>query len=525
MSRIEPHPQNVAACFAEVVQAVGGRPAIAFTTSDQLTYSELDELTNQAARYLAARGLTRGDRIAFQFDKCVTAYVLMLGALKAGVAYVALDPRSPEVRTAAILDQCTPSLYFTDEAREPWGDADLIACDPAARMPEFCRGFEPDPLPDGHGADGSTPAYVMFTSGSTGTPKGAVISHDNLLHFVSWCRAAYGFTPDDVHTNLNPLHFDNSVFDVYSTLCTGGTLVPFDLSTTQNPAALTARLREMRCTTWFSVPSLLMFLQLTKQATRENLGGLRRIIFGGEGYPKAKLKALLDVVGDATELHNVYGPTECTCICSTYHVTDADLDDLDGYPPLGELASNFSSVLLDEEDRPADDGASGELCLGGPCVGLGYFARPDLTSRVFVQNPLQSAYREIVYRTGDLVRRDPGDGKLYFVGRRDLQIKHMGYRIELEEIQHALATHPQVAEVVVLHRREGEVSELVAVVATDGPLEAEDVRKHAAERLPAYMRPGRVHVVAEMPKNANGKTDRRVLADTYVERPREAAAP
>jgi D-alanine--poly(phosphoribitol) ligase subunit 1 len=363
----------------------------------------------------------------------------------------------------------------------------------------------------------------MFTSGSTGKPKGAVISQDNLLHFASWCRAAYGFTPEDVHTNLNPLHFDNSVFDVYSTLCTGGTLVPFDLPTAQNPAALTARLREMRCTTWFSVPSLLMFLQLTKQATRENLGGLRRIIFGGEGYPKAKLKALLDVVGDDTELHNVYGPTECTCICSTYRVTAADLDDPDGYPPLGELAPNFSSVLLDEEDRPVADGEAGELCLGGPCVGLGYFARPDLTSRAFVQNPLQAAYREIVYRTGDLVRRDLVDGKLYFVGRRDLQIKHMGYRIELEEIQHALASHPLVDEVAVLHRRDGAVSELVAVVATDSPLDTDDVRRHAAERLPAYMCPSRVHVIGEMPKNANGKTDRRELAERYAERAREAA--
>jgi D-alanine--poly(phosphoribitol) ligase subunit 1 len=505
------------------VAAVGDRTAIAFTPEHVLTYAELDALSNRAARYLRDRGLGRGDRIAFQFDKCPTAYVLMLGAVKAGVAYVALDPRSPARRTEAILDQCRPRLYFAERGREPLGTAELVACDPTGESPAFCAGYETDPLPDLDRIDGSTPAYVMFTSGSTGTPKGAVMSQDNLLHFVSWCRTAYGFTPEDVHTNLNPLHFDNSVFDVYSTLFSGGTLVPFDLATTQNPMALTARLRQFGCTTWFSVPSLLMFLQLTQTATRENLGGLRRIIFGGEGYPKTKLEHLFDVVGAETELHNVYGPTECTCICSTYRITAADFEDLEGFPPLGRLTPNFSYVLLDEDDREPAPGAPGELCLGGPCVGLGYFARPDLSGRAFVQNPLQPAHREILYRTGDLVRRDPVDGKLYFVGRRDLQVKHMGYRVELEEVQHAVGTFEGIDEVVVLHQRSGDVSELVAVIATSQDLDVKAIRRHAAERLPPYMRPSRVHVIPEMPKNANGKTDRRALADSYGERARGAA--
>lgn len=499
-----------------MVREAGDRPAIAFTTEHVLTYRALDGLSNRAARFLRQHGLVRGDRIAFQLEKSPAAYALMLGALKAGVAYVAVDPRSPAQRTAAILEQCTPRLFFSEHDEGIGGEARVVSCFADERVPSFCDGIGTDPLADADGIDGGTPAYIMFTSGSTGTPKGAVMSQDNLLHFVSWSRAAYRFTPEDVHTNLNPLHFDNSVFDVYSTLFSGGTLVPFDLPTLQNPAALTARLREMRCTTWFSVPSLLMFLQLTKTATRESLGGLRRIVFGGEGYPKPRLRALFELLGDRAEFHNVYGPTECTCICSSYRVTADDLSD-DGYPPLGQLAPTFSYVLLDEHDRAVAEGEPGELCLGGPCVGLGYFNRPELTERAFVQNPLQSTYRDIVYRTGDLVRLDPADGKLHFVGRRDLQVKHMGYRVELEEVQHALAAHPTVDEAVVLHRRAGDLSELVAVVAAGAGLDLEVLQAHVAERLPQYMRPTRIHLVSELPKNANGKTDRRALAELYVE--------
>src|SRR5262249_31131391 len=165
---------------------------------------------------------------------------------------------------------------------------------------------------------GSDPAYIMFTSGSTGVPKGAVIGHDNLLHFIGWTQTQYDFTPDDVHTHLNPLYFDNSVFDIYSTFFTGGELVPFDWNSLQDPAALAGRVRAMRCTVWFSVPSLLMYLQVMKVATRSHLGTLRKIVFGGEGFPKPRLKQLFDELNPAAELHNVYGPTECTCICSSY---------------------------------------------------------------------------------------------------------------------------------------------------------------------------------------------------------------
>jgi len=275
------------------------------------------------------------------------------------------------------------------------------------------------------------------------------------------------------------------------------------------------RIHREGCSVFFSVPSLLMYLQTMKVAKREYLGSLRKIIFGGEGYPKVKLKPLFDELGDQAEFYNVYGPTECTCICSSYRVTQKDFEALDGFPPLGSLIVNFRGYVLDDE-QAVETGGVGELCLGGPCVGLGYYNQPEQTAKVFVQNPLNSSFHERLYRTGDLVRVNPADGQLYFVSRKDLQIKHQGYRIELEEIQHALVAIDGIDEAVALHAVKDNISSIVAVVATEGKLTAAEIKSKVAEKIPRYMIPEKVHILERMPKNPNGKTDRPLLKQTYA---------
>lgn len=501
--------------FQVAVQQHANRPAIAFTPSDKLTYLELDRLSSQAARYLLQQGLRKGDRVGLCLEKSASFYILVLAALKIGTPYFALDPRNPASRIASIVEQCWPGIIFSHQRLVACPDTiPNILCPEGNELPEFCAGYSDQPLPEMHAVCGSDPAYIMFTSGSTGTPKGAVMSQDNLLHFIQWAASQYGFTPEDVHTHLNPVYFDNSVFDIYSTLFTGGQLVPFDHETLLNPGALAGRLREMACTVWFSVPSLLLFTQVMKVSTPELFGSLRKIIFGGEGFPKVKLKALMDALGTSVEYHNVSGPTECTCICTTYRVTQADFADLEGLPPLGSLIPNFNGYILDG-DNPATPGQTGELCLGGPCVGLGYYNQPELTQRAFVQNPVRNACMEIIYRTGDLVRLNPEDNKLYFVGRKDLQIKHMGYRIELEEIQHALSLCHGVDENAVVYKQAQGQGEIIAIVAARQTPELKALRAELAEFIPKYMMPAKIHFLERLPKNANGKTDRQTLIKKY----------
>ena len=356
----------------------------------------------------------------------------------------------------------------------------------------------------------------MFTSGSTGIPKGAVMSHANVLTFARWRHEFISITPDDIFCGLNPLYFDNSIFDFYASVMNGAAVVPFDAAVMRDPYAVMRRIDDLRCTVYFSVPSLLIYFQTLKLVTPASFPNVRTIIFGGEGYPKPKLRQLFDCVGDRAELVNVYGPTECTCICSAYAVTEADFDDLEGYPPLGGPLPTFSFVVIDDDDNPPPPGEIGELYLGGPCVGLGYFDDPELTAAAFVQNPLNPRYHDRIYRTGDLIRVAPENGTVWFAGRTDARSTHHGYRVELGEIEHALTALADVDEAVALHTTRQGVSQIVAVVASRRALAADDVKRKVAEALPGYMVPARIDLIERLPKNASGKIDRNLLKEQYA---------
>lgn len=508
---------NLTASWDEVVETHRERTALLFSETSYLTYEELNGVANQIAAFLSDQGVSKGDRVAICLEKSVSAYAIILACLKIGAPYVALDPRNPKSRLIDIIDQCSPVILFRQVEMEDFAEnVRSFVCPEGAALPGFCDNYEKTSFRPFYVLNGSEPAYLMFTSGSTGSPKGAVMSRDNLFHFIDWTRTAYGFVPEDIHTHLNPLYFDNTVFDIYSTFFSGGTLVPFDINTLQNPGMLAKRIREMRCSVWFSVPTLLIFLQVMKVVNEYNLGTLRKIIFGGEGYPKPKLKSLRQALPGA-RLFNVYGPTECTCICSSREIEDADFTDLEGFPALGDMTPVFSYYILDG-DNPVPNGEIGELCLGGVCVGLGYWNRRELTEKVFTQNPLNTAYFERIYRTGDLVRLNPEDGLVYFMGRKDFQIKHQGYRIELQEIETALTQCEAVDQAGVVYLKNPDKGgEIIAFLALSKYLNEDQVREFARQHLPAYMMPSRFYFLESLPKNANGKIDRNQLVNIAVE--------
>jgi D-alanine--poly(phosphoribitol) ligase subunit 1 len=500
--------------FSRVVGKYADRTALLFEEGNEISYRQLDMLSNQAARFLFSRGLRRGDRVCLHLEKSVAAYSLVLGCIKTGITYFATDPASPGSRIESIFAQCSPDLIFAESAEEfatKWHTKIAYCC---AGSMEFCADLDSSILQMPDPVTYSDPAYIMFTSGSTGVPKGAVITHSNLHYFVDWAVNEYGFTVGDRHTHLNPLYFDNSVFDMYSTFFSGGTLVPFTSAMLKDPIGVVDRIERLECSVFFSVPSMLIYLQTTKAIEKGSMKSLRKIIFGGEGYPKTKLAQLYEFVGEYAELINVYGPTECTCICSTYTISAKDFETLEGYPPIGSLTYTFSYYLLNG-DIAVSPGEVGELCLGGPCVGHGYFNQPELTNIAFVQNPPNTSYVELLYRTGDLMRLDPLDGKLWFIGRKDFQVKHQGYRIELEEIEHGLAKIKGVDEAAVVQVFDEGTSRLIGFAASSQSLQPEILRRNLADLVPKYMVPSKVFVLGCLPKNPNGKIDRKKLLEQY----------
>jgi D-alanine--poly(phosphoribitol) ligase subunit 1 len=303
------------------------------------------------------------------------------------------------------------------------------------------------------------------------------------------------------------MFFDNSVFDFYAAMLSGAALVPIYLEPSFEPRTLVRLINGARCTIWFSVPSLLIYLLATRALAATDFPSLRKIIFGGEGFPKPKLKQLYDLFGSRVDLENVYGPTECTCICSAHMIAPGDFGDMQALAPLGLLAPNFGYEIL----PTTGDSNVGELFLRGPNVGLGYYDDPPRTAEVFIQNPTHHHYSDIGYRTGDLVRRDTA-GLLHFSGRLDFQIKHLGYRIELEEVEAALGTLDGVDECAVVYRKLAHgLGEIVGFAALSADRQSEQLIRGVAGILPSYMVPRRIAIVKALPKNANGKIDRAAL--------------
>jgi D-alanine--poly(phosphoribitol) ligase subunit 1 len=488
---------NLSLKFQTIVQQHAEKTALWFAAHNAVSYAELNALANQIARYLLAQGVAANDVVCLTGTKSLLTFASMLACLKLGAVYAILDPDSPPERLRKILATCEPKLVIANDCSN-----------------EFSR-YDNTDLPQTAQVTGAHPAYIMFTSGSTGFPKGAVMTHANVLNLIAWSQTTYSLAPSDVLTNVNPLYFDNSVFDFYSALFTGACLVPFTKDEVRDPQLLVEKIAAANCTLWFSVPSLLMFLQTMKATDGHNLSSIRRFVFGGEGYPKAKLKQLFETYPNS-EFFNVYGPTECTCICSSYQLCAADFVELQGLPPLGQIANNFAYLILNDEGQRVPTGEAGELCLLGPNVGRGYYNDPERTAASFVQNPYNHKYQELMYKTGDLVRLNPADGKLYIAGRKDNQIKHQGYRIELEEIEAALACLDYVAEAAALHSNHNGLSRISAVITTREEFSDEQIRADLKRFLPAYMLPSAWYREAALPKNANGKVDRRQLAAKYL---------
>ena len=497
---------NLWTAFAAVADAEASAPALILGEAS-LCFGELRALAQRCAATLAAHGVVQGEVIALQLPKRRIAYALLLGCLQLGAPYVFIDPKHPPARTGRIVSQLRPKLLFTvsRDGENPFGAMVKLA----NTDDESWLGTELHTAPSP--AAGTDPAYIMFTSGSTGEPKGAVIPHRGVLSLIDWAKEMVRASPGERFTNINPLHFDNSVFDIYCGLFNGAALMPIETSEITNPALWIKVIRAGKASVMFAVPTLFLILDQLGLLTPQALPELRTFLFGGEGYPIGKLREFHTRFADRARLINVYGPTETSCICSSIAVTPDMLAGPDStFPPLGTMHADFEHAILDDQHRPVPVGQPGELWIGGPCVGLGYYANPQETADRFRQDPRQDCHRAIFYRSGDHVREDDR-GLLWFQGRVDNQVKIRGHRIELEEIDLAVQSIADVERAisVVLAGIDGD--EIAVGYVARRTVLATEVVERCKERLPPYMCPARVIQLDELPRNANGKIDRKAV--------------
>lgn len=500
---------NLGQRFEEVVKENGYKIAVIIGDTERVTFDELNCLSNRMCNYFISRGLKKRDVVAIQNNKTAIGFATMIACLKLGVIYTNFDYTNPIERIKKIFTTANPKLVLADkhngnveslckEISIPYYVADENEIE--ANILDFSCEISKDIL---ESVSGNNPAYIMFTSGSTGIPKGVLISQRSLLNFIRWGKETYQLKDNDIMTNVNPIYFDNSVFDFYCSVFNGITMLAIPKNIVEQPKKMLEIIHEQKCTFWFSVPSMLIYLMNLRLLTKEILEDIRIFSFGGEGYPKELLRKLYNMYKETSEFYNVYGPTEGTCICSAYKITQEDMDE-EGLAPLGKIAPNFDYVILDESGV---ENNLGELCLIGDQLALGYYNDKVRTEKSFVLYQGIDTYYERMYKTGDLVEMI--DDKLYFRGRVDNQIKHMGYRIELEEIENALIKLEGMEECAVIHTvSKNNFSKIVAYMVMDVEREQAQIRKELQRYLPGYMIPNDFIFLDQLPKNANGKIDR-----------------
>ncbi len=468
-------------------------PALIFG-GETLTYAELDRCTSALASRLRAAGVGRGAIVAVLLPRSFELVVTLVAILRAGAAYLPLDPGNPPNRLGRILQSAKP-VCLVAANHEDWFPDDLPVLSPVANDDAVSEAsFEP-PRPE-------DAAYVIYTSGSTGDPKGVVIEHRAIVNRLEWMRVHYGIAADHRILQKTPATFDVSVWEFFLPLIAGATLVVAPPDAHKDPAWLARLLREERITTAHFVPSMLAAFLAEPAAAGLRM---RRVFCSGEELSAGLRDRFHEVV--AAELHNLYGPTEAAVDVSYW---PASADDRSLPVPIGFPVWNTELYVLDERLRPLPPGIVGDLTIVGRQVAREYLHRPDLTADRFIADPFSKGR---MYRTGD-VARWRRDGAIEFLGRSDHQIKIRGLRVELGEIEQAVLRSGRVGQVVVIGRedRPGDMRIVAYLVAGgDRSLDIDALKADLAMRLPDYMVPSAFVELAELPVTRNGKLDRAAL--------------
>jgi len=488
-----------------------------------LAYRELDRLSDRLRDRLVHMGVRPGDRVGIYLRKSVDAVASIFGILKCGAAYVPVDPEAPPARCAYILDNCSVAAIVTLRSLEAPLIAELqslgtksprLLLDDQGRDPVALRGAldredEGDPAPPAAtvqpGPDGL--AYILYTSGSTGRPKGVMLSHRNAVSFVDWCSSVLTPTEADVFSSHAPLHFDLSILDVFTSIKHGARLVLIGEVLGKDPRRLAPLIAEKAISVWYSTPSILNLLAQYGRLDRYQYPALRAVLFAGEVFPVPQLRALR-AFWPAPRYLNLYGPTE-TNVCTAFELPPTTPAERTEPYPIGASCWHVRCQAVDAEGQPVPRGTEGELVVSGDGVMQGYWNLPDQNLRAFLTDAAGVRW----YRTGDLVVEDV-DGVYIFHGRRDRMVKRRGYRIELAEIEVALAAHPAAREVAVVAVSKPETGVQIKAylsLRTDQRPSLIELKQYCSDKLPQYMVPDAFDMMDALPRTSTDKLDYQAL--------------
>jgi amino acid adenylation domain-containing protein len=506
-------------------------PALAWQ-GEKLSYGALVEASQRVSQLLAGLGCRRGDRVVLLVPKSPLAIQAMLGTLGADCAYTPVDLKNPAARVGQILQALEARVLVACREAAP-----LVASlakdgglDPALRV-AWLDGEAPEGVPSDATAEdlaacpshalpcenqASDLAHILFTSGSTGVPKGVMITHANVMAFITWAIEHFQIRPGDRCSGHSPLHFDLSTFDVYGTLWAGAELHPIAPEMNLLPHKLAQLIRDRELTQWFSVPSALNHMAKAGAVSEYDFPALRRLLWCGEAWHAAGLAHWMRRLPHV-RFTNLYGPTEATIASSFYDVPGVP-DDETRPVPIGRGCAGEELLVLDETLRHAAAGETGDLFIRGVGLSPGYWRDAAKTAAAFLPNPFRDD-ADRIYRTGDLARLGE-DGEIVLVGRADTQIKSRGYRIELGEIEAALHVLDELEESAVVAVESAGIDGLAIacgyVPRPGTELVPADLRTRLSARLPAYMIPSRWRRFERLPLNANGKVDRKALKEIFA---------
>lgn len=499
---LEYFERGAAHAFPEKVAIIDG--------GTRLTFAGLETSAKSLAMGIVQRLEGTGLPVAVYLPKCASVVVADLAILYCGNIYTNLDVQSPPQRLKNIIGHIAPRLVITARAR---GD-ELVRAGVASQDILFIEDIDETVVIDQAMLDrcraqviDTDPVCIISTSGSTGTPKGVALSHRGTIDFMDWVFDTFAFDETAVIGSLSPFYFDIYTLELIVCLAKGATLVIIPGQLAAFPAKIMEFLAENRITFLFWVPTIMVNIANLGLLTKMALPEIDRVFFAGEVFPTRHLNLWRGALPQA-QFVNLYGPIEIHVDC-TYFVVEGDMAD-DQALPIGYPCRNSDIILLNDANEPCAVDEQGELCVRGSSLALGYWNDPEKTARAFVQNPLNPHYPELIYRTGDIAVRRV-DGQIFLAGRKDFQIKHMGYRIELPEIEHQVLAIPGIANACVVYDQPKKAITLFYQPA-DAAVPPAAIRQALSDIFPKYMLPTVFHSLERLPMNPNGKIDRNGLA-------------